>query len=114
MAIDSLYINYWSLMEPLCQSQSLAYLRRLTQHGLRFSLITYERPEYRLSRADAVHMAQQLRTEGIDWYPLRYHKYPTLPATAYDLCMGVLHGLRIVSRKQIRIVHARGTTPSAA
>ena len=38
-----LYISYNGALEPLGQSQVLAYLRELTRHGLEFNLLTFEK-----------------------------------------------------------------------
>ena len=40
--LDSVYITYWSLLDPLCQSQSLPYLISLARHGYRVGLIMFE------------------------------------------------------------------------
>ena len=41
--LDSVYITYWSLQNPLCQAQSIPYLRALTGRGYRIGLITFEK-----------------------------------------------------------------------
>src|SRR6266571_2920561 len=76
--ITALYICHWSLLDPLCQSQALPYLRELSADGHRFALMTYEQPKYKLDQAARDIMRRQLRTQGIDWYPVNYHKRSSL------------------------------------
>ena len=47
--LDSVYITYWSLLDPLCQSQSLPYLYALARDGYRLGLITFEQRRWRMS-----------------------------------------------------------------
>jgi glycosyltransferase involved in cell wall biosynthesis len=109
----SLYMCYWSLRDPLCQSQSLAYLRELAARGHRFALVTFEQPPYALDRAGAREMRRTLRGEGIEWYPLTYHKRHPLLATAYDCAVGVALGVWIAIRHRPRVVHSRASIPAA-
>lgn len=111
--IVSLYISYWSLQDPLCQTQSLAYLRKLTRRGHRFVLITFEQPQYALGPHQAASMKSELARQGIHWYPLRYHKKYSLLATAFDCLCGVAAGLYLTLRYRARIVHSRASIPAA-
>ncbi len=74
--LDSVYITYWSLGDPLCQSQSLPYLRALASEGYRIGLITFEQPRWRMSPGQRREVRAELLAEGIDWHPLDYHKRP--------------------------------------
>ena len=47
--LDSVYIIYWSLLDPLCQSQSLPYLRSLAGNGYKLGLITFEQQCWRMT-----------------------------------------------------------------
>jgi len=71
--IPTLYLTRNGLLEPLGQSQVLAYLRRLSR-DYRITLITYEKDE---DRADAERM-DAMRAEcyrlGIRWLPGRVAK----------------------------------------
>lgn len=109
MRITGLYICYWSLMDPLCQTQSLAYLSKLTERGHRFALMTFEHGAYRLAGHEAVRVRDELACEGIYWYALKYHKRFPLVATAFDCLRGVLTGLWIVLRRRPRIIHSRAS-----
>ena len=75
-----LYISYDGMLEPLGQSQVIAYLERLTDAAA-IHLVSYEKPAdwAREDRREA--LSARLSAAGIAWHPLTYHKTPTLPAT---------------------------------
>jgi glycosyltransferase involved in cell wall biosynthesis len=108
-----LYICYWSLKDPLCQTQSLAYLRHLAERVGPFALITFEQPRFRLTRTQARAVRRELADIGIHWYPLTYHKRYPLLATGFDCLQGVLTGLWALWHHRPRVVHSRGSIPGA-
>lgn len=111
--VHGLYLCYWSLMDPLCQTQSLAYLLQLAATGKRFVLITFEQPRFRLPADGRVAMRRTLQEQGIYWYPLTYHKRFPLFATGFDCLMGVVTGMVASWRHRPVVVHSRGSIPSA-
>lgn len=111
--VSALYLCYWSLLDPLCQSQSLPYLTRLAARGHRTILITFEQPAWRLAREQRRAMQRKLATAGILWRPLTYHKRPSLVATAWDCLAGVVVGSFLVARHCPRVVHSRASVPGA-
>ena len=56
-------------------------------------------------------MRVRLEGMGIAWYPLRYHKRPSLPATIYDTVVGA--GLLgwLIKQRGIDVVHVRNHVP---
>src|ERR1700688_4205963 len=110
-----LYISYNGMLDPLGQSQVIPYLKELGNAGVQFTLLSFERPQ--AFTPDGVEMCAALQRElannGIDWHWLRYHKKPSLPATAYDVWAGARLGDRLVRNKQIEMVHARSHIPAA-
>ena len=88
----TLYISYNGALEPLGQSQVLPYLRELSQHGVQFTLLTFEKRQNSPSeeKRQKVQLKQELSQRGIDWHYLRYHKTPMVPATAWDVFSGLL------------------------
>jgi glycosyltransferase involved in cell wall biosynthesis len=110
--VRSLYVCYFGLREPLVQTQVLPYLRQLKSEQLQISLLTFEP---RLGETwTANELTQQraaLRAEGISWHYLKYHKWPTLPATIYDMAAGVRKILGIMRREGVNILHARNHVP---
>jgi glycosyltransferase involved in cell wall biosynthesis len=106
----ALYISYDGMLEPLGQSQVIAYLERLSDE-VQFHLVSFEKAADwdDLERRAAI--AQRLERAGIDWHPLRYHKRPTVPATLFDIVQGTALALWLAVRHRIRIVHARSYIP---
>ncbi len=106
-----LYISYDGLMEPLGQSQIWQYLRQLTKEH-KITLVTYEKKRDWSNVSAREILKSEVRCAGIEWVPLRYHKRPTVPATAYDLLVGFLVSSYLVWIRRIQIVHARSYVPS--
>ena len=106
-----LYISYDGMLEPLGQSQVLAYLKPLA-FNRRFYLISFEKPEDWMNVAERERLAHDIAKAGIVWHPLRYHKWPSAAATAWDIACGITLGLWFVLRYRLRVVHARSYVPS--
>lgn len=106
-----LYVSYDGMLEPLGQSQVIAYLKGLTDTAA-FHLISFEKAADWNDRAKRDAMAADLRAVGIAWHPLRYHKSPSVPATLFDLACGTMLALYLTLRHRVRIVHARSYIPA--
>lgn len=109
----TLYLTRNGLLEPLGQSQVLAYLRGLSR-DYRITLITYEKDE---DRADAARMAA-MRAEcerfGIRWLPQRFRPRHKVIAPALSM-LRMVWLLRCEVRGQgARLIHARSYIPAAA
>jgi len=111
-SIPVLYISYDGLLEPLGESQVVAYLERLAKRGRRMMLLSFEKPNDAADRSRFSAMQERLSVSGIEWKPLRYHKRPSLFATAYDVARGVTVAFNLVRRGQVRLIHARGYVAS--
>src|SRR5215213_4458450 len=94
------------MLEPLGQSQVLAYLERLAPDR-RLHLISYEKPADWADGERRRRMAERIAAAGIRWHPLRYHKSPTAPATAYDVAAGTARAIALTLRHRLTIVHSR-------
>lgn len=106
-----LYISYEGMLEPLGQSQVLAYLERLAGE-CPVHLISFEKPADWRDLAGREAIARRASAAGISWYPLRYHKRPSAVATSWDIARGMRVGAMLVRRHGISIVHARSYVPS--
>lgn len=106
-----LYISYDGVLEPLGQSQVLAYLRHLAE-SRSIHLISFEKETDWANAQERERIACEIKTCGIVWHPLRYHKRPTAVATTWDIANGIRLGLWLVLRYQLHIVHARSYVPS--
>lgn len=103
-----LYLSYDGMLEPLGQSQVLAYLKGLAI-GRRIHLISFEKCE---DWDQVIGCRSEMADAGIVWHPLRYHKQPTALATAWDMMQGTALGLWLVLRHHLQFVHARSYVPS--
>ena len=106
-----LYISYDGMLEPLGQSQVLAYLKLLAADRS-IHLISYEKAADWANVAARERLERDIAESGITWHPLRYHKRPTALATTWDIANGVRVGLWLVLRHRLHIVHARSYMPS--
>lgn len=107
--MTALYLCYQSVLEPLTRTQVVAYLEGLARDGFRIILVTFE--PARLSREDAARVRGELAALGIRWRWCTYHKRPTLPATLFDVMIGVLVGWYLAVRYRVFLVHARAHVP---
>jgi glycosyltransferase involved in cell wall biosynthesis len=113
MALDALYIAYWSLRDPLFQSQSLPVLRALAREGWRLGAMTFEQPPWRMEAVARAAVRDELCATGIEWHPMVYHKRPAVASTVYDIAAGVSRAVALGRRGGVRLYHGRGTVPTA-
>ena len=111
MTQSILYISYDGMLEPLGQSQVLAYLKKLAD-GRRIHLLSFEKAEDWANLTERERIANDIRDAGIVWHPLRYHKRPSALATLWDIACGITVGLWLVVRHRLHIVHARSYVSS--
>lgn len=107
-----LYISYDGMLEPLGESQVVSYLVPLARHHS-IALLSYEKAGDLRDRERVFQMETRLHRAGIRWFKVRYHKMPTLPATAWDLLMGILVGSFLCFSRKVSLVHARGYVASS-
>jgi len=112
-SVRTLYLCYFSLREPLVQTQVLPYLRQLSAAGIQVHLLTFE-PRLRESWSveDLTKQKERLATEGIAWFYLPYHKRPSVPATLYDIVAGARYAAKLVRTYKIDVLHARSHVPA--
>ena len=106
-----LYLSYDGMLEPLGQSQVLAYLERLASDR-RIHLVSFEKPADLADTAARARVAQRIAAAGIHWHSLTYHKRPSALATAWDILAGLATGSALAWRHRLRIVHARSYVAS--
>jgi glycosyltransferase involved in cell wall biosynthesis len=107
MSARCLYISYDGILEPIGSSQVVNYLVKLSGAGLSFTLISFEKPDRLADKAAALRTRLFLSESGIRWIPLKYHKRPRLPATAWDVFTCVVVGLYVRVRYGYKIIHSR-------
>ena len=106
-----LYISYDGMLEPLGQSQVLQYLKPLAS-GYRITLVSYEKPADWADTLRRETLITEVRSAGIHWVPLKYHKKLSVLATVYDLFAGFVVCTFLAITRRINIVHARSYVPS--
>jgi glycosyltransferase involved in cell wall biosynthesis len=106
-----LFLSYDGMLEPLGQSQVLSYLKCLA-FNRKIHLISFEKSVDWTNVNQRVRIANDIAAAGIVWHPLRYHKFPSALATAWDVVCGISLGLWLVLRHRIGVVHARSYVPS--
>lgn len=107
-----LYLTRNGLLEPLGQSQVMAYLRGLSHH-YQITLITYEKPEDWAVDAAVARARSDCDAHGIRWLPQRFRSRPKLIAPALSMLRMVWLVHREVQRGRIRLIHARSYIPAA-
>jgi len=100
-----IYLSYDGLTDPLGQSQILPYLIGLSQGGHKFIAVTFEKQRVYESQRSVVEA--QCHNHQITWIPLRYHKWPPVLSTIYDLWILRRRVKNIIKRNKISIIHCR-------
>jgi glycosyltransferase involved in cell wall biosynthesis len=100
-----LYLSYDGLTDPLGQSQILPYIKGLSQLGYRFTIISFEKQQaYRKHKSDVATVCKQ---HGIDWLPQRYHKWPPVLSTLFDVWVLWRNVKQQNRRNPFKIIHCR-------
>lgn len=109
-----LYISYLGLLEPIPKTQVLPYLCELAQKGFFIHLISFEKSYLVKKEKDVLnHLKILLQSKGIAWYRLKYHKYPLVLSSFYDIFIGFLLSLYLMWKHKISVLHARSNIPIA-
>ena len=106
-----LYITYDGLLEPLGQSQVLAYQKKLSEEFDIF-LLSFEKSADLKNRELLQLMQKRVSNASIKWIIRKYHKAPSILATGYDLFAGLIHCSYLVLRYKIKVIHARSYPPA--
>lgn len=112
MTPATIYLTRNGLLEPLGQSQVLAYLRGLSD-GYRITLITYEKAEDRADGARMAAMRAECERLGIRWLPQHFRSQPKVIAPALSMLRMVWLLWRETRRTRARLIHARSYIPAA-
>jgi len=107
-----LYITRNGMLEPLGQSQVLAYLRGLSK-SYQVSLISFEKSEDAADTVACERVRQDCDAHGIRWLPQRFHYRPKLIAPAWSMLVFLFLCLREVRRGNADMIHARSYIPAA-
>lgn len=108
----TLYLTRNGLLEPLGQSQVLAYLRGLSR-DYRITLITYEKAEDWADTRRMAGMQDECDRLGVLWLPQRFRPQPKVIAPALSMLRMVWLVRREVRSQGARLIHARSYIPAA-
>lgn len=106
----AIFITYNGLLDPLGPSQILPYLESVND-SWRIQILSFERADRLADHAAVARMEARLERQDMVWWRLRYHKWPSLLATSYDLAMGALTLRRAMLTEDIALIHCRGYLP---
>jgi glycosyltransferase involved in cell wall biosynthesis len=114
-----LYISYDGALEPLGQSQVVAYLERLADRAA-ITLLSFEKPADLADEVRVAAMRRRLERAGITWLARPYHKRPPVVSTVFDVIAGCVlarrwatkEGTHAGTSEPINIAHARGYVPA--
>lgn len=107
-----LYISYTGMLDPLGQSQVLAYLKPLAEDRP-VHLISFEHPDRVAEPGGVEAIGRQCRAAGIVWHPrTRLARFGPL-GTAYALLIATLLALVLVRREKLSLVHCRSYLAAA-
>jgi glycosyltransferase involved in cell wall biosynthesis len=81
-------------------------VKRLAELGADLTLVTFEKPnDFKQPEMDGIRAS--LDSNGVKWIPLRYHKRPKVPATAFDYIQGCARSLVSQLGRRPDVIHAR-------
>lgn len=103
------YICYFGVREPLVQTQVIPYLREIIKGGTDVHLLTFEPTELDADVVEAE--TRELAAAGITWHRRRYHKWPSVPATSYDIVVGALAVRALTAKYKYDVLHCRVHVP---
>lgn len=103
--MQSLYLSYDGMTDQLGQSQVIPYLKKLSEKGNHFTIISFEKKEaFKKLRAETQY---QLSESNIEWKPLSYHKSPPVLSTVWDIFLMIKNAKKILTQNKIQVVHCR-------
>ncbi len=108
----TLYLTRTGLLEPLGQSQVMAYLRGLCA-GQEITLVTFEKPADLADRGAVAAARAECVAHGIRWRPLRFRRGPKFLAPALGMAQMLWIALAERRAGRAALIHARSYVPAA-
>lgn len=103
--MNILYISYDGMTDPLGQSQVLPYLAGLSAGGNKIFLISAEKPHPYLKEKQLIETFT--RINNIEWYPVKYTKWPPVFSTLSDLYRIIRLAEKLHRQYSLDVVHCR-------
>ena len=105
-----LYITYDGLLDPLGQSQVLAYIKVLQSKGYRFTIISFEKQHRDIYEKKV--LRENLDKVGIKWHPLEFKAGGGFKAFLTHLVEGAIHTRKVCKLCSYDLIHLRGFVPA--
>lgn len=109
MKVTSLYICPWSLSDPLCQSQSLAYIKELVSGGYSFALITFENSRFLMPDEKVEETKKLLAAENIFWHPVHWNSGNSILSKFFSVFLVFYTGFKAYFKHRPKIIHSRSS-----
>lgn len=110
--VSSLYISPWSLEDPLCQSQSLAYIDQLLAEKHSFALLTFESCRFALKGKEFLLKQKALREKDIHWYPVKWQSGNSIISKILSVFLVFFTGIKICLKHRPELIHSRSSLPT--
>jgi glycosyltransferase involved in cell wall biosynthesis len=107
-----IYMCYDGVLEPLGESQVVAYLEILAD-DYAVHLISFEKATDAARQEHVTRMTTRLEAAGLVWHPRRYHKHPKILSTLWDMGTAMALAVWLSLRYRARLLHARSVLCAA-
>lgn len=104
--VNTLYVSYTGLMDPLGQSQVLQYVLALAKDH-RMTLLTFEKRENLKDSERYNKLKQRCDSHGVNWHALTWNNKPPLVGTIFDIAKGARLAVRLARASDVEVVHCR-------
>ena len=105
MKPKTIYLSYDGVLEPLGYSQIICYLKKLSEN-YNITLLSYEKKKD-INNESINLLKKELKSFNIKWYYLRYHHFPRIISTIYDIFNGLILLSLLIYKKKIVLLHSR-------
>jgi glycosyltransferase involved in cell wall biosynthesis len=107
-----LYLTKNGLLEPLGQSQVMAYLRGLSSN-YRMTVISFEKSGDWSNLKRVNDLKAECEALGIHWLPQRFIRWPRFVSPIWNLLQMLGLSVHAVRAQNVQLVHARSYIPAA-
>tara|TARA_Y100000590_G_scaffold76655_1_gene84841 strand:+ start:370 stop:1560 length:1191 start_codon:yes stop_codon:yes gene_type:complete len=109
LKINTLYISYDGILEPLGDSQVLSYLEKFPSI-YKIHLFTFEKKENKNN--NLLKILNRISKNDIYWIKKKYLNSPKFLGTIFNILQGMIISFYIIFIKKIKIVHVRSYIPA--
>ena len=103
---EIIYITYDGVMEPIGESQVISYLEGITNF-YKINLISFEKDSDLKNKIKLENFNFRLKNYDILWSKKKYHKFPKIISTIYNILIGLIVTSYFVIIKKIKLIHIR-------